>query len=242
MPMSHDTHYILQTDYVNTNLKALRLLNINSNQYGFLFITARYQEANGGKIEGWCEPMKFNNLYSKTGLKLSIGYELGMSESGVNAMYKTLIKKGLIEDAKTKFRVTPNYYVCNGELKQVQKPTQNTEETPVKQLKTPINKPTALKFSYEETEFFKDFTAFKEAALCCRNLPQNVDFKAYFNKLAKYYTTENKNAYTLETWREKVKTWLEQDRGKGNILRLDTEGVTDETLLLEIETFGKLVA
>lgn len=233
---------ILNIEFANTNLAALRLLKVNSNQYNFLFIVWQYQKTNG-HINGWCEPMKMNNLFSKTGLKYHIGRMLGMSDAGTNKLFTTMIERGYLEDGVNKFRVTQNFLVFTKEVVFVEAAT--GEENTAKTHETPQNKPkkpTALKFTYEETPFLKSFNDFKEAAMCCRNLPQNCDFKAYFEKLGKYYTTENKAAYTLETWREKIKTWLERDRAKGNLLRLDTEGgLTNEQILKELETYGKIV-
>lgn len=184
--------FILKIQYININVAALTLLNMNMSEYAFCAIVEQYQ-----KLNGWCEPNTLNYNKTVTSLKYHIGRLCGLSESGTNKLFKRIVDEGYIEKQENRFRLTMKFHVLQqgGTLETAQK---------VEKIEKNVKK------CFSEWNITKDdFTHYISELKFT-----DVNIEYYYNTISSHYN-ESDMKLSKEGFMRKVRQWLWGDYTKG---------------------------
>lgn len=191
-------NFVLKIQYININITALRLLQMNMSEYGFCYIASEYQ-----KINGWCEAGVGNHNKTVTSLKYYIGQLCGLSESGTNKLFKRLLKSGFVEKGDNKFRLTPKYFVLQHS---------SSESPEAQEMAKKVDR--VLKKGFSEWNIAKkdEFTTFVNSL---KFNDVNIDY--YFTTISQHYTQENTAPMSEEGYKRKIRQWLWGDYSAGKL-------------------------
>lgn len=191
-------NFVLKIQYININITALRLLQMNMSEYGFCYIVSEYQ-----KINGWCETMVGNHNKTITSLKYYIGQLCGLSESGTNKLFKRLVQSGFVEKGDNKFRLTPKYFVLQHS---------SSESPEAQEMAKKVDR--VLKKGFSEWNISKkeEFTTFVNSL---KFNDVNIDY--YFTTISQHYTQENTAPMSEEGYKRKIRQWLWGDYSAGKL-------------------------
>lgn len=213
--------YIPHGTYIN--IQAMKALQIKPAEYMFLMLIDGYQ---GKSTTGWAELGNGNNFRTMTLFMKELGNCCGIDRTTIDRLSVRMMKNGYLEIKKSGYKVTPKFWVLNGEGKN--NTTDKVEDTPPSVAKG------EKKHFYKDSPFM-DFEYFKTFVLEAFPNETDLDVSHYYEAITVYFSTENTKAYT--NWNVKITDWIKRQIKDGDVRRTTTPSVktrTNEELIQDI--------